>query len=54
MRFGFLVVAAAAMGILATVAIPSTFLQTISTAVQSFVGGIKVADLNPLPCGFRL
>jgi hypothetical protein len=52
MRFGFLVVAAAAVGILATVAIPSTFLQTSSTAVRSFVGGIKVADLNPFRAVF--
>jgi|SRR5580698_3555235 hypothetical protein len=52
MRFGFLIVAAVAVGMLATVAIPTTFLQTTSTAVQSFVGGFRVADLNPLRAVF--
>ncbi|HTT83399.1 MAG TPA: hypothetical protein VMF67_07950 [Rhizomicrobium sp.] len=48
MRFGFLVVAAAAAGVLASVAMPSGFPQTASTAVQSFMGTCRVTDLSPV------
>jgi hypothetical protein len=51
MRFGFLVVAAAAAGILATVAIPSVPSNDVDGRAI-LCRGIKIADLNPFRAVF--
>ena len=51
MKFAVLVVGAAALGVVATVAIPSDVLESGTAQVQALgdrIGEIKLVDLNPL------